>query len=119
MATYVFSQGTVEAMVAEGLGVADDDELHASAGDGDVHAAQVAQESYLPRGIVAHQADDDNVALLPLEAVDASAMTSRWENLGTTPRRGILPCSLTKSFEKCLHTSRIFPNFTKKLYISD
>ena len=27
--------------------------------------------------------------------------------------------SLTKSFEKCLHTSRIFPNFVKKLFISD
>ena len=59
-------------MARHGRGVAQDDELHAGTRDGDIHAAQVAQESDVAVGIVAHQRDDDDVALLPLEAVDGA-----------------------------------------------
>ena len=61
----------VEAVAAEGVGVAEDDEFHAGAGDGDVHAAEVAEEADGALVVVAHHADNDDVAFLPLEAVDA------------------------------------------------
>lgn len=57
-------------MAREGGGVAQDDELHAGAGDGHVHAAQVAQEAYLALVVGAHEAYEYHVALLALEAVD-------------------------------------------------
>ena len=60
----------VEGVPREGVGVADDDELHAGACDGYVHAAQVVEEAELSAVVVAHHADNDNVAFLPLEAVD-------------------------------------------------
>ena len=56
-------------MAGEGGGVAEDDELHASAGDGDVHAAEVAEEADLSAGVGADEADEDDVAFLSLEAV--------------------------------------------------
>ena len=63
-------QTLVELMLGECLDVADDDEFHACAGDGDVHAAQVAKESYLSLLVGAHEGDDDDVAFLSLEAVN-------------------------------------------------
>ena len=57
-------------MFSERIGVAEDDEFHAGAGDGHIHATQIAQESYLPFVVAAHQRDDDNVALLTLETVN-------------------------------------------------
>ena len=38
----VFVESAVEGVAGHGLGVAEDDELHAGAGDGYVHAAQIA-----------------------------------------------------------------------------
>ena len=67
----VFDELGVETVSGEGVGVAEDDELHAGAGDGDVHAAEVAEESDSTLVVVAHHADNDDVAFLPLEAVDA------------------------------------------------
>ena len=67
---HILPQLTVEGMAAEGVAVAKDDELHACPGDGHVHAAQVAQEANLSLIVGAHQGDDDDVALLSLEAVD-------------------------------------------------
>ena len=62
----------VEGVAGEGVGVAEDDELHAGAGDGDVHAAEVAEEADGALVVVAHHTDDNDVAFLPLEAVDAA-----------------------------------------------
>jgi len=67
---YVVPQLAVERVARHGRHVAEDDQLHACAGDGHIHAAQVAQESYLPLVVRAHQRDDDDVALLPLEPVN-------------------------------------------------
>ena len=66
----VFEESVVETVLGEGPAVADDDDLHAGAGDGDVHTPQVAQEAYLPFVVVAYHADDYHVALLSLETVD-------------------------------------------------
>ena len=60
----------VEAVAGEGLGVADDNEFHAGACDGHIHSAQVVEEADGALVIVPHHADDDDVALLPLEAID-------------------------------------------------
>ena len=49
---------------------AKNDELHAGTRYGYVHAAEVAQEAYVARWIVAHEGDEHNVTLLSLEAVD-------------------------------------------------
>ena len=57
-------------MARHGLLIAEDDEFHAGAGDGYVHAPQVAQESYLSFVVGAHERDDDDVAFLSLETVD-------------------------------------------------
>ena len=74
----------VEAVAAKSVGIAEDDELHAGAGDGDVHAAEVAEEADGALVVVAHHADDYHVALLPLEAVDTihrNLMAERAEEL--------------------------------------
>ena len=57
-------------MSCQRVGVAQDAELHPCAGGGNVHAAQIVQEAYLAFLVGAHQADDNHVALLSLEAVD-------------------------------------------------
>jgi len=67
---YVFPQLAVEGMAAEGGAVAEDDDLHAGTGDGHVHAAEIAQEADLALIVAAHKGDDDDVALLSLEAID-------------------------------------------------
>ena len=57
-------------MFSQRMVVAEDDDLHAGSGDGNVHAAQVAKETYLPFVVGTNQGDDDDVALLSLEAVN-------------------------------------------------
>ena len=61
----------VETVAGEGLSVADDDEFHAGAGDGDVHAAEVVEEADRALVVVAYHADEDDIAFLSLEAVDS------------------------------------------------
>ena len=51
--------------------VAKDYEFHAGTRHGDIHAAQITQESYLPLIIGTHKADKYDVTLLPLESVDS------------------------------------------------
>ena len=46
-----------------------------------------------------------------LDSESDSATTSKSENLGTGPRRGTLPDSLTRFSENCLHISSILMNF--------
>lgn len=72
MGADVLNERPVEAVAAEGLCVADNDEFHAGACHGDIHAPQVAQEADGAVGIVAHEADNDNIAFLTLEAVDGA-----------------------------------------------
>lgn len=67
----VVDELVVEGMLGECFGVAEYDEFHAGAGEGDVHAAEVAEEADGALLVVAHHADDDDVALLSLEAIDA------------------------------------------------
>lgn len=57
-------------MAAEGVGIADDDDLVAGAGDGDIHAAQVAEETDATAVVGAHHGEDDDIPLLPLEGID-------------------------------------------------
>ena len=57
-------------MAAEGGLMSDQDKFHSSTSDGNVHASQVAQEAHLTRLIAAYHADDDDIALLPLESID-------------------------------------------------
>ena len=51
-------------------GIAQDDELHAGTGHGYVDAAQVAEEAYLAFVVGADEADEDDIALLTLEAIN-------------------------------------------------
>ena len=46
-----------------------------------------------------------------LDSESDSATTSKSKNLGTGPRRGTLPDSLTRFSENCLHISSILTNF--------
>jgi hypothetical protein len=50
--------------------VAQDNQLHAGSCDGYVHTAEVAQETNLSFVVAANHRDDDDVALLSLEAID-------------------------------------------------
>ena len=71
-------------MTGERAAVAEDDDLHAGTGDGDVHAAHVTEEAYLSFLVRADEGEDDDVALLTLEAVDgidADAAAERFEEL--------------------------------------
>ena len=61
----------VEGVACQGGGVTQDEEFHAGAGNGDVHATQVAQEADLPGIVGPHERDEDDVALLALEPVDS------------------------------------------------
>ena len=63
-------QFAVERVAGHGSAVAHDKEFHAGSCDGDVHAAQIAQEAYLPFVVVAHEADDDYVAFLTLKTIN-------------------------------------------------
>ena len=56
-------------MARQGVAVAQDNDLHAGSGDSHIHAAQVAQKTYLPLSVGAHQRDDDDIALLTLETI--------------------------------------------------
>ena len=56
-------------MSCHGRGVAQYEEFHPGSGDGHVHTAQVAQESYLPLIVGANQRNEYHVALLSLESV--------------------------------------------------
>ena len=71
----------IERMAAKGLDIAENDDLHAGTGDGDVHAAQVTEEAYLSFVVRTDEGDDDDVALLPLEAVDGVHADERAEGL--------------------------------------
>ena len=66
----ILVQTLVKLMFGEGFNIADDDEFHAGTGDGNVHAAQVAQETYLSLLVGTHERDDDDVAFLSLEPVN-------------------------------------------------
>lgn len=68
--TYVIPQPFVEGMPCEGGDAAENDELHAGTGNGDVHTAQVTKEANLSILVRTYQGDDDHVALLPLESVN-------------------------------------------------
>ena len=60
----------VERMPCQRAGIAEDDEFHACARHRHVHAAQVAEKAYLPFGVGTDEGDEDDVALLTLEAID-------------------------------------------------
>ncbi len=53
--------------------------------------------------------------MLIASAVNERAITSRSKNLGTTSLLVVFPSSLTKFFEYCLHISRNFRYFAKKV----
>ena len=67
---YVFVKLAIERVARHRVGIAKNDELHASTGDGDIHTAQVAQEADLAIIVGAHKGNQDNVAFLSLETVD-------------------------------------------------
>lgn len=52
-----------------------------------------------------------SLSMLSVPAVKDKNITSKSENLGNGPRRGILLCSLTRFLEYYLHISSIFTNF--------
>ena len=56
-------------MAAQCGGFAQNDQLHAGAGHGDVHAAQVGEETYLTPFVGTDQTDEDDVAFLPLKTI--------------------------------------------------
>ena len=57
-------------MTSHRRGIAQDDEFHAGTGDGDIHSAEVAEESDLSFIVGTHEGDEDDIALLSLEAID-------------------------------------------------
>lgn len=62
-------QAAVERMSPHRGGIADNHELHAGACHGYIHAAQVAQESYLSGLVGTYKGDYHHVALAALEPV--------------------------------------------------
>ena len=66
----IFDELVVKWVVAHGLFVAEDDELHACSGHGHIHAPDVGEEANLSLLVGADEADEDYVALLALESVD-------------------------------------------------
>ena len=66
----VFIQFLVERVLRHRCCVAEDDEFHARPGDGDVHAAQVAEETNLSFIVGTDEGDEDDVAFLPLKTVN-------------------------------------------------
>ena len=84
---YIVPEPTVEGVAGHGVGVAQDDELHTGTGDGDIHAAQVAQKADLTAVVGAYERDEDDVAFLTLEAIDSvdtDEMAEGSERLATT-----------------------------------
>ena len=78
----VVVEALVEGVACHGGGVAQDEEFHAGAGNGDIHAAQVAQKADLALVVGAYQRDEDDVAFLPLETIDGvdrNQVTERFE----------------------------------------
>lgn len=57
-------------MPAERRRVSDDYQLHTGPRDGDIHTSEVAEKSDLSLVVGPHETDEDNIALLSLEAVD-------------------------------------------------
>ncbi len=71
-------------MARHGRGIAEDDEFHAGACDGHVHASEVAQETDLSFVVGTDEGDEDDVAFLALETidgVDADEVAVRFEEL--------------------------------------
>ena len=66
----VFVEFFVEGMAGHGRGIAEDDQLHAGAGDSHIHPSQVAQETDLSFVVGADEGDEDDVAFLTLETID-------------------------------------------------
>ena len=60
-------------MLGKRRSIAEDDELHPGAGDCYIHSAQVIQETDLPVLIGTHEANEDDIAFLPLETIQATA----------------------------------------------
>ena len=80
----VFVEFFVERMACHGGGIAEDDEFHAGAGDGHVHATEVSEETDLSFVVGTDEGDEDDVAFLALEAidgVDADEVAVRFEEL--------------------------------------
>ena len=61
---------SVEGVTSHRFSVAEDDEFHAGTGNGYIHAAQIAQETYLAFIIAAHHRDEDDVTFLSLKTVN-------------------------------------------------
>ena len=51
-------------------GISEDDQFHSGTGDGDIHTSQVAEEAYLSLVVGSHQRNQDDIALLSLEAIN-------------------------------------------------
>ena len=80
----VFVEFFVERMARHGGGIAEDDEFHAGACDGHVHASEVAQETDLSFVVGTDEGDENDVAFLALETVDgvdADEVAVRFEEL--------------------------------------
>ena len=63
------NQFFVKLRLAQGFSIAENDEFHSGTGDGHVHATQVVEEADIAAFIVAHHADEDDIALLALETI--------------------------------------------------
>ena len=71
-------------MAGHGGGIAEDDELHAGTGDGNIHTAKVAEESNLSFIVGSHHRDEDDITLLSLETINgihANQVAIRLEEL--------------------------------------
>ena len=63
-------EAAVEGMAGEGDDAADDDELHAGAGHGYVHAAEVAEETDVAFVVASYKRYHNHIPFLSLKAVD-------------------------------------------------
>lgn len=57
-------------MLRQCIHIAEYDELHACPCDGNIHAAEVAEEAYLSLIIASHERENDDIALLSLESIN-------------------------------------------------
>ena len=74
-------KAAVEAVTAQSIGIADNQQFHASPCDCHIHAAQVAQKSDVAGIIASHKRNDDYITFLPLEPIDSIDLNQMAERL--------------------------------------